>query len=91
MFEELKTKAMETKSKAEAKIRSKKDDLKAWGIVGAIGAGVFGLGALIGAAKGYDVGMDAGCRGTEAAFALFEPDAYGRVTERAEALGKLLK
>lgn len=91
MIKELKNKVAEVKTKAEGLYEEKKDSLKAWGIVGAIGVGVFGLGAFIGAAKGYDVGMGAGCRGTEAAFALFEPEAYGRVVDRTEALSKLLK
>lgn len=91
MFEKLKTKVDEVKTGAEKAWEENKHTVKGWGIVGAIGAGVFGLGALIGAAKGYDVGMTAGCRGAEAAFALFEPEAYGRVVDRADALGKLFK
>ena len=91
MFEKLKMKVDEAKTGAEKAWEENKSTVKGWGVVSAIGAGVLGLGALIGAVKGYNVGMTAGCRGAEAVFALFEPEAYGRVVDRADALGKLLK
>lgn len=91
MFEELKTKVIETKGKLEDGIRSRKDDLKAYGIVAAVGAGVLGLGALFGAVKGYDIGYDGGIRDAQTAYTIFEPEAASRMVDRGEAWSRLLK
>lgn len=89
MFEELKTKVIETKDKLTDGFRSRKDDLKAYGILGAIGAGVLGLGALFGAVKGYSLGYNGGIRDAQGAYTIFEPEAAARMVDRATAWDKL--